>query len=65
MSQYLSCSRFKWLNQKEIDKFYLTSIDENSSVGYILDVSFEYSDELHDIKIGGVKDNKDKYDNNK
>ena len=35
MSQYLPCSGFKWLNQKENDKFDVNSIDENSSIGYI------------------------------
>ena len=35
MSQYLPCSGFKWLNQKETDKFDVNSIDENSSIGYI------------------------------
>ena len=45
MSQYLPYSGFKWLNQKEIDKFCLNSIGENSSVGYTLEV--EYPKELH------------------
>ena len=49
MSQYLSYSEFKWLNQKEIDKFDVNSvecnsIEENSSNGYKLEV--EYLDEL-------------------
>ena len=40
MSQYLACGEFKWLNQKEIDKFDVNSleynsIEENSSNGYI------------------------------
>ena len=30
MSQYLSCSNFKGFNQKEIDKFHVNLIDENS-----------------------------------
>ena len=34
MSQYLPYGGFKWLNQKEIDKFDVNSIDENSSDGY-------------------------------
>ena len=43
---------FKWLNQKEIDDFDVNSIEcnsieKNSSDGYILEVDFEYSDELH------------------
>ena len=32
---------FKWLNQKEISGFCLNSIEENSSIGYILEVDLE------------------------
>ena len=32
MSQYLPYSGFKWLSLKEIDKFCLNSIDENSFI---------------------------------
>ena len=45
-SQYLPYSGFKWLNQKEIDKFCLNSIGENSSDGYILEADIKYPDEL-------------------
>ena len=40
---------FKCLNQKEIDKFDVNSISENSSNGYILEVDLEYPDELHEL----------------
>ena len=36
MSQYLPYSGFKWLSQKEIDKFDVHSIAENSSDRCIL-----------------------------
>ena len=49
MSQYLPYSRFKQLNQKEIDKLCLNSIGENSSDGYILEVDLKYADELHEL----------------
>ena len=54
MSQYLPYGRFKWLNQKEIDKLLLnsiecSSIEENSSDGYVLEVDLEYIDELHEL----------------
>ena len=49
MSQYLPYGDCKWLNQKEIDKFCLNSISENSSNGYILEVDLEYPDELHEL----------------
>ena len=50
MSQYLPYGKFKWLNQKEIDKFDVNSIEynfieENSSNGYILEVDLKYPDE--------------------
>ena len=49
MSQYLPYSGFKWLNQKEISDFCLNSISENSSIGYISEVGFEYPSELHEL----------------
>ena len=42
MSQYLCYSKFKWVNKKEIDKFDVDSIGENSIGGYILEVALEY-----------------------
>ena len=49
MSQYLPCSGFKWLNQKETYKFYVNSIGENSSNEYILEDDLEYPDALHEL----------------
>ena len=49
MNQYLPYSEFKWLSQKEISGFYLTSISENSSIGYVLEVDLEYPSELHEL----------------
>ena len=49
MSQYLPYSRFKQLNQTEIDKLCLNSIGENSSDGYILEVDLKQADELHEL----------------
>ena len=48
MIQRLSYGGFEWLSKKEIDKFDLNSISENSSIGYILEVGLEYPDKLHD-----------------
>ena len=48
MSQYLLCIESKWPNQKEISRFCLNSIEENSSIGYILEVDLNYHDELHE-----------------
>ena len=49
MIQYLPYGGFKWLIKKEIDKFHLNSIRENSPIGYILEVDLEYLDELHNL----------------
>ena len=49
MNQYLPYSEFKWLNKKDISRFCLNSISENSFVGYILEVDLEYPDELHNL----------------
>ena len=49
VSQYIPYNEFKCLNQNEIDKFDVNSIEENSSDGCILDVDLEYPDELHDF----------------
>ena len=38
MSQYLSYSKFKWLNKNETDKFDVNLIGENSLDGYIFEV---------------------------
>ena len=45
MSQYHPYWKFKWL--KNIDKFDVNSISENSSIGYIIEVDLEYHGELH------------------
>ena len=45
MSSYLPYGKLKCL--KNVDKFDVNSITENSSTGYILEVDLEYPDELH------------------
>ena len=49
MSKYLPYSEFKWLNKKEISRFCLGSVSENSFVGNILEVNLEYPDKLHNL----------------
>ena len=49
MSQPLPVSDFKFLTKKEINKFNLDSISENSEIGYILEVDLQYCKELHDF----------------
>ena len=45
MNRYLPYGGFKWL--KNVDKSDVNSITENSSIGCIIEVDFEYPDELH------------------
>ena len=47
MTQYLPYGNFKWMTKKEIDKFDLGLIKENSFNGYILKVDLEYPSEFH------------------
>ena len=49
MSQYLPYGQFKWLNQKEIDKYDVNLVNDNSSYGYILKVDLEYPNEFHEL----------------
>ena len=45
MIQPLPVSDFKFLTQKEINKFNLDSISENSEIGYIFECEIEYPEE--------------------
>ena len=49
MSQYLPYADFKWVKNIYKIKQKLMNIKSNSSTGYILEVDFEYPQELHDI----------------
>ena len=49
MGSDLPYGRFKWLSKKEINKFNLDLVKENSSDGYILEVDLKYPSELHDL----------------
>ena len=47
--QSLPVSDFKFLSKKEVSRFDLGSVSENSSIGYILQCDLEYCKELHDL----------------
>ena len=48
MNQYFPYSGIKWLNWKGIDMFDVNAISENNLQEKILEVDFEYPDELHE-----------------
>ena len=50
MSQPLLYGEFDWLTKKEISEFCLSSVSENSLVGYFLEVDLLYPNELHDLR---------------
>ena len=52
MIQSLPVSNFKFLNEKQINKFNLNPISENRSIGYDLEVDLEYCKELHGLHGG-------------
>ena len=47
MTQYLRYKEFEWL--KNVDSFYVNSINEKNETGYFLQVDLEYLDELHEL----------------
>lgn len=49
ISQYLSHSDFRWLSEHQIRQLDIHTIQENSDIGYILEVSLEYPASLHDF----------------
>ena len=49
MSQYIPYSEFKWLNQKQIDRFDLNLISENNSLECISEADLEYPNKLHKL----------------
>ena len=48
MSGYLPSGRFKWL--KNVDKFDIMSINDQSPIGYFFEVDLEYPDDLHELQ---------------
>ena len=47
MSEYLPYAEFEWL--ENVDEFDVNSINEQSGIGYFLEVDLEYPDELHEL----------------
>ena len=49
MSSPLPYGEFNWLSEKEINKLDLDSINENTSIRYILEVDLKCTEILHDL----------------
>ena len=52
MSQKLPVNGFKWIKQEKLSKFsedFIKTYDENSDIGYFLEVDFDYLKKLFDL----------------
>lgn len=49
MSQYLLISEFVWLNDDEVRKLCILSLEDESKNGYILEVDLDYHDYHNDL----------------
>jgi len=49
MSQHLPTGKFRWMNQKQIDKLDLSKYTNDSKTGLVLEVDLDYPDKLHDL----------------
>ena len=47
MQKYLPYIGFKWLDDKEIEKFDVTTVSDTNLQGHIFEVYIEYPDKLH------------------
>ena len=52
MSQKLPVDGFKWIEEDDISKFdekFMKNYDENSDIGYVLEIDVEYLKSLHKL----------------
>lgn len=49
MSQPLPVNDFKWMAEREIVSFYVTTIPDDAKTSYILEVDLEYPPKLNDL----------------
>jgi len=49
MSQHLPTGKFRWMNQKQIDKLDLSKYTDDNKTGLILEVDLECPHKLHDL----------------
>ena len=49
MTQYLPYGDYHWLDSNSINKFDVMKISDTSKIGYILEVTLDYPEELHDL----------------
>ena len=47
MSEYLPYEGFKWL--KNVDEFYVMSVNKKGPIGYLFEVDLKYHDGLHEL----------------
>jgi hypothetical protein len=49
MSQYLPEKDFVWMVEEEINNFDVSTIEDNSDIGYILEVDLTYPEDIHNL----------------
>ncbi|GIY20130.1 c2H2-type domain-containing protein [Caerostris darwini] len=49
MSQFLPVGNFSWLDSEELSKFDVLELEEDSDIGYILEVDLLYPEHLHNM----------------
>ncbi|GFU21263.1 uncharacterized protein TNCV_4869931 [Trichonephila clavipes] len=47
MSQFLPVGNFRWLDSEQLSKFNVLELDEDSGIGYVLEVDLLYPKHFH------------------
>ncbi|CAG2191792.1 unnamed protein product [Mytilus edulis] len=45
----ISCGKFQWLSEEEINDFNVLNVSNNADIGYVIECDLDYPDNLHDL----------------